>query len=385
MNPLALFSKRNLWLAAGSLLALLILALLVLWWRSTHTRIERTIDLPAQGEAAYNPLYLLRQSLRVDGVDAESRRYLQLDQFRLHPEDTVVLYGDPRQLTAPESGQLLGWIRRGGHLIVRLPPQLGASRRAQVGPLLERLGVSTLADSTRACYEIGMPGELPEMEYCTDTHFVLDGPRPDAALASPDDGLAFARLSYGHGTVDVWSHLGFLNTTQFQQPERAALVRQILAPNYGNGTVHLIYGAQMPSLWRLVFEHGRMAWLPLLLALAAWLWLRIPRLGPLLPAPLPARRALLEHVEASGEHLYRYGRADVLLSALRDAFSQWLRRHDPLAASQEGATRIAAIAARTGVPEADITDALHTDLNGMNATGFRQRAGTLVRMMRAQK
>src|SRR3546814_3831009 len=76
-----------------------------------------------------------------------------------------------------------------------------------------------------------------------------------------------------------------------------------------------------------------MAWLPALLALAAWLWMRTQRFGPRLPSPEPARRALLEHVQASGEHLWRYGRASALYAAVREVFMARLRRRDPLAAA----------------------------------------------------
>jgi len=371
--------SRRFWLATSSLLALSAIAALVWWWFNTHTRIERTIELPPQGEAAHNPLYLLRQSLRADQVDAHSRRYLQLDQFPLGPEDTVLIYGEPQQLTSSETGRLLGWVRRGGHLVLRLPAR-SSSHPGQSGALLERLGIRILADATRLCHEIKMPGDLPEISYCTNTHFMLDGIPPGAALAAPDNRLAFARLRFGHGTVDVFSHLAFLQNTLFQDPERAVLARQLLAPNYGNGSVHLIYGAQMPPLWRLVLTYGRMAWLPLLLVLAAWLWLRIPRFGPQRPAPLPVRRALLEHIQASGEHLYRHHRADLLLAALRNAFSHRLHRHDPLTAAQHGPARIAAIAARTGLAEAEVADALEAELQDMSPPRFRQRAQALVRM-----
>jgi len=373
------------WVATGSLLALAAIAALLVWWLNAYTRVEHTIILPPQGEAAYNPLYLLQQSLYTDQVNVESRRELQLDQFPLSPGDSVVVYGDPQQLTSPEIGRLLGWVRRGGHLVVRLPPQHGTSGPVRTGgALLERLGIHLVPDSTRICHQIGMPDGLPEVSYCTNTHFVLDDPIPDAALSTPDAGLAFTRLSFGHGVLDVWSHLQFLDNTQLRHPGHAVLARQLLAPNYADGTIHLIYGARMPPLWRLALEYGRMAWFPLLLALAAWLWLRIPRFGPLQPAPLPARRALLEHIQASGEHLYRHRRTDLLLAALRADCLRWLQRHDPLAAAQHGSPRIAAIATRTDIPAADISDALDADLQDMSAACFRQRVDTLVRMMRSK-
>jgi len=378
MNALAVRARWPNWLPwLGGVLALVLaLTAAVLWWFHTHTRIERSIDLPPQGEAAYNPLYLLRETLRAEGVQAQSRPRLQLTRIALGAGDTVVLFGDPRLLSDEETARLLAWVSRGGHLLVRLPVRHGRAPRA--GLLLESLGVELLPDPARFCLDAQMPGDLPELTFCARQGFTLDHDALDAAWGDPVNGYAFARRPWGRGSVDVLAQLDFLTNTQLDAP-RATLARQLLAPNDGQGTVHLIYGAQMPPLWRLLLEHGRMVWLPLLLALGAWLWLRMPRFGPLRPTPPPARRALLEHVEASGEHLYRYGRAEVLHAALREAFHARLRRCDPLAASLQGDARFAAIAARTGVPVTEVAGALGD--GPTHAAGFRHKMAVLVRMM----
>jgi len=375
-------SRRRIVLAiAAGLLLCVACGIVFYWWSHTYTRVQYTLSLPPQGEASGNPLYLLRQILRADGVDVKSRRRLQLAEIPPGPDDSIVLYADPQQLSASEVGPLLGWVRRGGHLIVRLPPHLGASRRRQAGALLERLGVRLSPGRTWACHMLEMPLELPEMRLCTDAHFTLDGLVPASVLADPEHGLAFARLAWGQGSVDVLAHLDVLSNGPLQRPEHAAFARQLLAPHYGEGTVHLIYGAQMPPLWRWLLDNGRMAWFPLLLALLAWLWCNIPRFGPVQVMPLLARRALLEHVDASGAHLYRHGRPDLLITALREMFWSHLHRHAPLAAAQEEAVRATAIAALTGVPLADIHDALHADLEQMSAASFQRRVSTLQALM----
>jgi len=378
MTPSRSSWPRRLWLAGGALLVLAVFAAMILWWLNTHTRIERTIDLPPQGEAAYNPLYLLRQALLADGVDADSRRYLQLDSIALAADDTVVLYGDPRQLTKRDVERLLNWVSQGGHLLVRLPT---GGNRDSSGILLDTLGIRRMTTFGPFCRDIQLQADAVEKVFCSVKRFMLDD-APDVALGDQSSGYAFARQPWGDGSVDVLSHLNFLDNRQLGRPGNAALARQLLAPNYDWGAVHLIYGRQLPSLWRLLFEHARMVWIPLLLALAAWLWMRVPRLGPLRPAPLPARRALLEHIEASGEHLYGYGRADLLLEALRETYWRWLRRCDPLTASLQGKPRMAAIAARAGMPPLEVADALEADAQRMNAQQFCHRAAVLIQMMR---
>jgi len=361
--------------AGGGLLLALLVAALMVWWRGTHERIERRIPLPPQGEAAYNPLYLLREALRADGVDVRTRRRLQLDADPPGERDTLLIYSDPGLLGSSEVDQLLDWVERGGHLIIRAS-HLGPKHARR--DLMIELNIWPRSDSVPDCPREWQadPDDLRQV-FCHDQRFTLTDEPPMLAFGNPSDGYAFARLARGSGTVDVFSSLDFLDNQRLATSPRAALTRQVLAPNYSCGTVHLVYVAQMPPLWQLLLEHGPMAWIPLLLALAAWLWLRMPRFGPLHPAPVPARRALLEHVAASGEHLYRYGRIDVLHAALRAAFLARLAQRDPQAAALRGQAQHAAIAAHTGLTVDALADALTPPTS---RTGFLARATYLQQM-----
>ena len=205
------------------------------------------------------------------------------------------------------------------------------------------------------------------------------GVEPLHAWGDLDNGYAYARLAHGAGTVDVVADFDFLTNDSLERPAFRALARQLLQPGWKRGTVHLVYAANMPSLWRLLLERVWMAWLPALMALVAWLWMRTQRFGPRWPSPEPARRALLEHVQASGEHLWRYGRASALYAAVREVFMARLRRRDPLAAALDGRAQSEAIARRTGAAEADIEHALQAPRPNDGAD-FRQRIARLLQL-----
>ena len=123
-----------------------------------------------------------------------------------------------------------------------------------------------------------------------------------------------------------------------------------------------------------------MAWLPLLLALLAWLWARMQRFGPLLPPPAAERRSLLEHIVASGEHSYRYGYAHLLHAAVRDAFLARLRRRDPQAAALEGEPQCRCSPNASGPARRPRSrDALSAPVARDHAA-FRTRIATLIRL-----
>lgn len=351
------------------------------WWWTTHERVEEWVDLPRRGEVTYNPLYVLHLALEADAVRARSRQRLRLDEVELGPTDTVLLLSDPAAVGTAEAQRLLQWVRRGGHLVMRTPPPGPLSRRA-ASPLLD--GRVELLDSEPACEALVVRGEEDHVEFCQGRRFriapaMLEEGVPPLAWGREGDGRVHARFRIGRGSLDLLADLDFLTNDKLMDASHVALARQLLAPNYRDGTVHLVYDAQLPSLWTLLLRHGWMAWLPMALLLAAWLWRRMQRFGPALAAPDGARRSLLEHTGASGEHAWRYGYSHLLHGAVRDAFLARLRRRDPHAAALQGEARIERIAQRLGCSRGQVRDALATPPEG-DPAAFRSRIATLIRM-----
>ncbi len=385
MSARAATRDRRGWLLAG--VALLGIGVIALWWSQNYELKEVELPMPPRGEAAFNPLYALKRALVLDGVDARSRRRLTLDAQPLAPADTVLLLGDLRALPPRDADRLIAWVQRGGHLVAAVPSAAGLVERPdQEGPLLRALGI-TLLPADGGCTEFHADptrkkDEKPptETSVCSNTLIVLpEDMRPALRWGDEDQGDALVRLRHGAGSIDLVSNLQFATNQGLENTASAALVRQLLAPNYGRGTVHLVYDAEMPPLWRLLLERGWMAWLPLVLATLGWLWWRTQRRGPLLPSPPAHRRSLLEHVQASGEHVHRYGRGHLLHASLRKAFEARLRRRDPYAASLTGDAQRAAIAARTGLPESEVEAALRAPVPFV-AADLRLRIAKLNRL-----
>lgn len=373
--------------------AALLFGLFAAWFFHAYERIEETDELPPRGEAAYNPLYALKLALADDGRKVSARPRLQLRDVPLQPADTLLLLGDTRQISAPDRDAILAWVRSGGHLIVRTPP-VGSAGLLDLGglgdeedaamadvPLLGDLGVQPLDHGD--CMDLQVEGFDSHTEFCNGRMFALDPDAADALLAweQYDEGeYGFARLRHGKGSVDVLADLDFATNEQLEEGPHYALVRQLLAPNYDcGGMFHLIYRIEMPSLWSLLWAKLWMLLLPCALGVAVWLWMRSERLGPLRPSPADDRRSLLEHVHASGEHLYRYGRAGRLYTAVFDAFLQRLHRRDPYAAALDGPARVEAIARRTGLPAHEVEAALRYPRPG-DARDFVLRVAQLLKL-----
>ncbi len=338
------------------------------WWMHTFERVVKVQTLPPRGEAAYNPLYALKLALNLDGRPTQARQRLDLDEHPLAPNDTVLLLADTRNLPTNEREALMEWVASGGHLIVRTPPPGDKIEDGDV-PILSDLGLSVFdpietdddAEISR-CMGLRVPNEEDHSEFCFGRRFAFFEEGPDILLSWDDEDeedSVFARLAHGRGTVDVLADLDFLENNQLEEGPHYAFALQLFEPNRRDGgTIHLIYSADVPSLMRLLMRYGWMVIVPLSLALLLWLWLRSERFGPLEPSPAVERRSLLEHIQANGDHLYRYGRSGTLYSEVFEAFQRRLRRRDPYAAALEGPARTEAIARRTAMTVAEVDDAL---------------------------
>ncbi|MFC3815348.1 DUF4350 domain-containing protein [Lysobacter sp. GCM10012299] len=371
-------SRDNLQAVIITTVLLALAGLGVAWWLHNYERVEESVDMPRTGEARSNPLYVLKLALRADGVKAEARPNLQRERHRLGERDTVLLYSDPRTLSREDGRALLEWVAKGGHLLVRTPPP-GPFAPGTTVPVLSQLDVVP-ARTPLQCAGWDVPGQDKHVEFCKGRRAELLGTAGELVLGWADSGgNVYMRIAHGRGYVDVLSDFDFLDNDSLKDAPHIVLTRQLLAPNYKAGTVHLIYDADMPSFWWTLVRYSWMAWLPLLLALLAWLWLRAQRFGPLQPAPASERRSLLEHVVASGEHVYRYGYAHLLHEAVRNAFLARLRRRDPQAAALGGEAQVLMLSERFNVPAAEIRDALSTPIARDHAA-FRSRIATLVRL-----
>jgi hypothetical protein len=280
-------------------------------------------------------------------------------------------------------------VQRGGHLLMPGPPE-GASP----GPLAAALGLRAFvaepgsdeagdedAEPLATCEPLRNAGAAEpaggDVSLC-DPRFVATQTGFTLAGGDEEHGYRFARRRLGAGTVTV-AELDYLDNDGLRAPAARGLAFQLLAPGLGRGRFHLVYSADVPSLFRLLLVHAWMVLLPLALALAAWLLWRGQRFGPLLPLPPPRRRALLEHVQAAGEFAFRRNRGAALHAAVLRLFRQRLQRREPAMATLDGEALVQALVGALGQPASRVRQAL-TPQGLHHPATFTQSIATLLQM-----
>jgi len=185
--------------------------------------------------------------------------------------------------------------------------------------------------------------------------------RKDSQIAfGTDAGLAFVRYAEGAGSVTFLADASFLSNDGIGQLDHAALAWALVrAGGDAPAGVWIAIRDQVPTLSELLVRHAWMALASSGLLIAAWLWAAGSRFGPLLPDPPRGRRSLLEHVEASGDFLWRTGRGDELVQGARQALLYRIDVREPGWSRLPAPELVKRLAAGTRLPAARIDRALH--------------------------
>jgi len=151
----------------------------------------------------------------------------------------------------------------------------------------------------------------------------------------------------------------YFDNDSLRQFDHAELLLLLASQSGANAPVLLVQHNEAVGWAAWLWQHCR----PVLLGLAAllllWTWNATRRFGPLLPATASARRALIEHIEASGRWLWKLPQGRILLlEAVRKRTLQVLLRRLPELHALDGNERVRRLARLTQLPETQVSEAL---------------------------
>ena len=365
------------------LIALVVIAVAVLCGAMFFYTFKRewvTETTPSTGEARYNRFFALENILQNLDQPASSSVMLGRVLPLLKPGDTLVIGDDISRINAVQAETLRDWVRTGGHLVFS-PPAI----TAREVPLLENL--SLLQDVQKpewVCVKLVAGTE----NHADAQHATLCGPgfrlqpqalaRAQAVIGEQaGKGLVFARVPEGKGMISVLGSMDIISGNRLKHEPEQQFVWRLLAPNFGRGHCYLLYELIGNSFWVNLFVRGWPALLASLLLILGWMAVRSERLGPLVPVPPAHRRALLEHIQAVGEFLFRRDGGRSLHRLACEAVLARLHRSDPASFALDDNELYAWLAQRSRLDPSHIEHAFRSPAN---ATAFRGSMTTLARL-----
>ncbi len=357
-------AKRLAW---GSALVLLLLALLgwgIHWFLDNHRWETLETRVGVSVEARRNPWLAAERFLRrLDrSVESQSGRRLLLQPPAAGGLLIVKRLG--RALPAEREQALVEWIGAGGHLVLGV----GNSNDAGAAALRERFGVELGVvdwgepeegeDEDCGCLaRFHYPGyaEPLQAEFSPDRYLAGSDPPPDWWIDNPS-GAQLLQLAVGRGRLTLITETAWLDNERIGEHNHALLLALLVGDA---GAVWLVYGADQPGVPALLWAKAPYLVLSALLLTGLLLWRLGRRSGPRLAAPPPARRDLLEHLQAAARYAWRLDRGQGLLADSRRRLLQdWQRRHPQLERLKR-AERSAWIAERRGLAATAVERALY--------------------------
>ena len=364
-----------------ALIAALVAAFSIWYFYEYYEQYEETIDNGWTVEAQTNQ-WLAAQKY-MERLGYTFNRYERIEDLapdlkQQSRPGTVLITDVELILTEKRVAALLDWVKDGGRLIVGLPD----SEVGRTHSLLKHFGVTLEAyeeedeeDSEKSHFvdlmreyndrNESLEGEekntqnfeewtkdnreqnlasarefelttieFQEEEYSTEVHFTqsaqldhewfyldsdeeqeYEGHYPSYWAASTNGGTSFMEFNEGEGVVSFVSNSDIWDSSKLDKHDHAWFLWQLA---YGD-SVSLLYGANMPALGVILWRAAPELLSAFGLWLLCWLIYRGRRFGAIREQTFTQRRAIIEHIRACSDYLWRSKKPDALIAPLQNA------------------------------------------------------------------
>lgn len=144
--------------------------------------------------------------------------------------------------------------------------------------------------------------------------------------AGNDKAVGFMQMQVGSGLLTVMADVNIWNSSQIGLFDHAFLLKFLTG---NSDQVVFLYGALVPGIFELIWRYFPELSIALLTLLAAWIFHRMRRFGPLVTSGGGPRRSFKEHIQAVGQFLWRQQMGDHLLNSVRQEIWTCLYRRYP--------------------------------------------------------
>lgn len=218
---------------------------------------------------------------------------------------------------------------------------------------------------------LSFPGQAPVVVDVYNNRAVLL-PRSGAPAWADSRSTTILGFRHGKGQIVVAPHQLFRNW-MLQNHDNAALLLGLARLNGEHKHVTIVQSRQIVDWIELLWINYSKLLMALAALLALLFWAAVRRFGPVLPDAEPERRALMEHIAASGAWLWQAeGGRQVLLLAARTELEQTLQRRAPALLRLGQNSQHQELARLCGLPLHHVAHAMHDDAASQSADFTRQ-------------
>mgnify|MGYP001077495927 CR=1 FL=1 len=341
----------------------ILLVLFALGWvaYSHITWVDYEVELGITDEARKNPFLAATIFLKDYGLTVRRERSFRPFDKALNAEewgtvDTIVLVDAYGSLSTPRMQNLLSWVDQGGHLIatasnrfidnidgvsdslfdhfrVEVNRQNGEGMEQDLWALINRFGYLAGMTGAELC---PMLAAQTQFSFAGDdveigVHFLntdvmqAEGRQPDAWVGEASSAYML-QFDLGEGMVTLVTSLDLWKNSAVGCLDHAWFLWQ-LAPY--SGEMVFFQNFEYPGVMGVIWRYFDITLMVAAFLLLLWLWYRGVRFGPVRENFTMERRQLMEHIDASAHFLWRIGKTDHLIQAIRDQTLQAIQHKHP--------------------------------------------------------
>ncbi len=338
------------------------------WWFNTFEKKWQVVSHTSDA-ASQNPMLAATRWMEKHRYTLSTQATLSETLSRPIPAGTLFLLENHGVLTEAQMDALLKWVQAGNTLITLPKEQAEKSSSALSSENDETDGENTHSDANidriGAYYGVERTVDKPDvfttvaeiMEKQSGVEkksakapeiFTLDWPKlayplrvypdnvrlnsldePAEPLWADKDQVAIRVFDEGKGHVVLLADNYFTNRNLgLYDHAELLLALSRLNPNFQH--ISLVHGLSMPTWYGAIWARYPSGVIGTVCVLLLLFWMSVRRFGPILPEPEYERRALLEHIDASGRWLWKLPAGRILLlAAVRQSFLNVLQRRAP--------------------------------------------------------
>jgi hypothetical protein len=323
-----------------------------------------------QGDARRNEYLAAERFLERFGMQIKSLPTI-LDLKEMPGSDDVLLIPTDRYDLAPEKiEELLHWVRKGGHLVVRARRPSTATH-AEDDRLFEVLGVETHAkkggrfatreENTVIDVQVNDRIENKNVSFDTGVWMANTSAHELTWQVDSEHGSQLLEFALEDGFVTLLGDLAFMKNDAIDKHDHAAFLYTVVHIDNTNRRLWIVRHDDMPSLFSIMWEKIPQTVMIFSVLVMTWLWYVTRRFGPVLQGGRHARRSLREHITYSGYYLWRNQNRSELFQGVKSALFEQVSRSRPLWARLESTALAAKLGKIAGLPEAQVLRVLQAE------------------------
>ncbi len=363
--------KDNKILIISFLSVTIIVVLLIIFFKTFFVKYEKEIRSLPSAKAIQNPFLAATRFLVQIGVDAESVSDRSLLLKLPDVNDLIIINRFDGNLPEKSEDKLISWIKHGGKIILAanrfwdedlLKTGNNLLDRYNIRPLIKPVKEEAKKDQKQCEVNPEKPVfkiRLNSKKYANISFFsdrILEDPDEIGEKAySNDMQKHIIQIKIGQGCLIVLSDNEFLKNSNIDKNDHAYFLMNLIKDR---SKIWLLYSSNMPSLLSLIWNSAHWFVICFLFLLLFCLFRLNLKSGPLILEESTSSRNLMEHLEASGNYLFKRDKGSSMVKKVQKSTERFLKERYLFTKETSRSQMCARLGKWTDIPANSVHDAL---------------------------